>query len=109
MTCECGAIQPVSGLLEAPRGALKSPPKVDSERSLQHVNPGGCLGANAGTRARLSILRGRGGSRRHAAPVGFTGGIHMQYDARDLRPVRPFGFGIEQAQIGDAMFSVIDG
>jgi hypothetical protein len=39
----------------------------------------------------------------------FTGWIDVQDDPRHFRPVRAFGVGIEQTQIGDEMFVVISG
>jgi transposase len=42
-------------------------------------------------------------------PFGFTGGIDVQDDPSHFCPVRTFGVGIEQTQIGDEMFMVIGG
>lgn len=34
-------------------------------------------------------------------------GIDMQHDPRDLLPIRTFGVGVEQTQIGDSVFVVV--
>jgi hypothetical protein len=75
MTCECGAIQTCQW---TPGGFTWCPEESTflcalSARALQHINQGCCLRANAGSRARSSILRGRGDSRRHAGPVRVRG------------------------------------
>ena len=41
-------------------------------------------------------------------PFGFTGRIDVQDDPSHFCPIRTFGVGIEQTQIGDEMFVVID-
>src|SRR5713101_3580541 len=72
LTRNCGAIQPASGILEAPRGALRGPPQnpglgVCWRRKL--FSDEYCLGADPGTRARSSTWRAPDGSPKRPAPA----------------------------------------
>ena len=42
-------------------------------------------------------------------PIGFTGRIDVQHDARNFGPIRAFEFSIDETQIRDEMFVVIVG